>query len=377
MMNIIVDENINFAEEAFGKIGNVSLYPGRNINNRLLKDCDVLIVRSVTEVNSELINNTPVQFIGTATIGTDHIDTAFLREQNIVFASAKGCNSNAVSEFVFSSLLKAAAEEKINLIGLSIGIIGYGHIGKLIAHKAKALGLNVLINDPPLQKENSNFNFQTLEETLEADIITFHVPLTLYGEFKTYHLLNEELISSLSKGKIIINTSRGGVIDNNALSKFAEEKNFKIILDVWENEPNVNLDLLKKTKGATPHIAGYSLEGKVNGTKIIYDSLCNYLKLEANWEPYLPAPKNAFIEIDNGNLPLEELLDKIFSSVYDIKNDDLSFRKILHAENKTEYFDQLRKDYPMRREFCSYTVKLKNKDEAAESILSAFGFKII
>ncbi len=374
-MNIVVDENIAFAKEAFSGFGEVILMHGREITNSALRDADALVVRSITEVNEDLLRDTPVKFVGTATIGTDHVDEDYLYSKNIYFTSAAGCNAKAVKEYVFTALLKILVERKLKLKDLSIGIIGVGNIGKRIEQAANILGLKVLLNDPPRQRLESDPKFVSLEKALEADIITFHVPLNLEGIDRTVHLLDEDKLQNLGKGTIIINASRGPVIDNAALEKLLDKKDFSVVLDVWENEPDVNIDLMNKTVFATPHIAGYSLEGKVNGTKIIYDALRDFTGSGKSWKPNLPQIENSVISIDE-NLRLEEKLNLLFDSIYKIEKDDYEMRRIkeFQHEERAKYFDKMRKDYPFRREFNNYTVSVDDNDKQFLEILNAFGF---
>ncbi|MFI5238071.1 MAG: 4-phosphoerythronate dehydrogenase, partial [Ignavibacteriales bacterium] len=269
-MNIIVDANIAFADKAFSHLGNIKLVDGRTLSNENVKDADILIVRSITNVNEELLKHSKVRFVGTATIGTDHIDLDYLHNHNIQFADAKGCNADSVAEYVFTALLKIASEKNISLRGKTIGVVGVGNIGSRVARLAESLGMKSIQNDPPLERNGIGNNYVSLEEILQADIITLHVPMTMEGIDKTFHLLNKENLNRINKGTIIINSSRGAVIYNDALLNESINKNFELALDVWEDEPSINTKLLVKTKIATPHIAGYSFEGKVNGTKMIY-----------------------------------------------------------------------------------------------------------
>jgi len=298
-MNIIVDENIAYAKKAFSEYGDVQLVDGREITNQLLINVDTLLVRSITSVNRYLLDGTKVKFVGTATIGSDHVDLNYLKMNNITFADAKGCNANSVAEYVFTALLKIAVEKKINLSEKAIGIIGIGNIGSRVVKIAKAIGMRVLKNDPPLEREAIGDNFVSLDEALQADIITLHVPLNETGKDKTVHLLNDQNLKKIRKGTILINTSRGAVIDNDALYNIAQRKKLYNILDVWENEPGVNIDLLKITKIGTSHIAGYSLEGKVNGTGMIYYALCNFAGIPPSWKPELPEVGNKEFVLDD------------------------------------------------------------------------------
>jgi len=313
-MKLVVDENIAFAEEAFSQFGDVLLISGRQITNDILCNADALIVRSITNVDKNLLQSTNIKFVGTATIGTDHINTDYLNEHNIAFADAKGCNADSVAEYVFTALLKIVADNKLTLKNKSIGIIGVGNVGSRVAKYAEALGLKVYKNDPPKQREGEVSNYVSLEEALQADIITLHVPLNKIGIDKTFHLLDEKKLNEIKSNTIIINTSRGAVINNNALLNIIDKKHFKVILDVWEGEPLINTGLLRKVFIGSAHVAGYSLEGKVNGTKMIYDALCRFTKQTSDWEPKLPTVENNIIDVPLAK-NLEEKLHLIFKQI--------------------------------------------------------------
>lgn len=376
-MKLIIDENIAFAEEAFSHLGNTRLVDGRFITRMDLADTEILIVRSITNVNEELLKNSKVNFVGTATIGTEHIDLDYLKNQNIAIANAKGCNADSVAEYVFTALLKIASEKQISLSEKTIGVVGVGNIGSRVVRLAESIGMKVLKNDPPLERKSFGKNYVSLEEILKADIITLHVPLSFEGIDKTFHLLNKNNLKDIKTGAIIINTSRGAVIDNTALLSESVKNEFELVLDVWENEPSINHELLIKTNIATPHIAGYSFEGKVNGTKMVYDALCKFLKINPTWHPNLPEIKNKRIILPKGKTD-EEKLYKLFSSIYNIEIDDELMRKTLNYRMKEQagYFDSMRKKYPVRREFSNYTVQISENDVHLKSILENFRFNI-
>ena len=377
-MNLIIDENIAFATEAFPTLGNVKLLDGRVLKNKDVKDADVLIVRSVTKVDEELLKNSSVKFVGTATIGTEHVDLDYLQNNKIEFSDAKGCNADSVAEYVFTALLKITSQKNISLKGKTIGVVGVGNIGSRVVRIAESLGLKVLKNDPPLERKRIEKDYVSLDEVLRTDIITFHVPMSFEGIDKTFHLLNEENLKRIKEGSIIINSSRGAVIDNSALLEESNKKDLELVLDVWEDEPSINTDLLLKTQIATPHVAGYSFEGKVNGTKMIYDALCRYLKVQPTWQP-----KFSSIEFNELNLPEnssdEKRLYRLFSSIYNIEKDDEQMRKILDYKpvEQAAYFDLLRKKYPIRREFYNYTIKISDKETHLKPFLENLRFKVI
>lgn len=376
-MNLIVDENIALAQQAFSDFGNVKFVDGRFLTNSGVKDADILIIRSVIKVDEHLLQNSKIKFVGTATIGIDHIDLDYLKKSNIFFTDAKGCNADSVAEYVFTALLKIASDQKFSLREKTIGVVGIGNIGSRVVRHAESLGMKVLKNDPPLERQGIGKNYVSLDEILKADIITLHVPLTLDGIDKTFYLLNERDLEQIKKDAIIINTSRGAVIDNSDLFSETKRKNFKLVLDVWENEPSISIKLLDKTAIATPHIAGYSLEGKVNGTKMIYDALCRFTNTKSEWSPELPS-------IEGFNLKLpdfksdEEKLYKLFSSIYNIEKDDARLREISNHKlnERAGYFDMLRKTYPVRREFSNFTVHILEKEKHLKTILESFRFKV-
>jgi erythronate-4-phosphate dehydrogenase len=376
-MKLTVDENITFAREAFSGFGELRLMNGRAISNSELSDTDILIVRSITQVNEDLLKNSKIKFVGTATIGTDHVDLNYLSRNNIVFADAKGCNADSVAEYVFTALLKVASEGKISLKGKTIGVVGIGNIGSRVVKLAYSLGMIVLKNDPPLERKGIGKNYVSLDKILEADIITFHVPLNLEGIDKTFHLINETNLEKIKPGTILINSSRGSVIDNRTVQNEMNRKNLRVILDVWEGEPSINIKLLENTKVGTSHIAGYSYEGKVNGTKMIYDSLCKFLNVEPIWQPNLPEIQNNELKIPDGDTD-EEKLYRLFKSVYNLEMDDSLLRKIsnYNSNEQCDYFDKLRKVYPVRREFSNYIVHLSDRDKQLTSVLETFRFQI-
>jgi erythronate-4-phosphate dehydrogenase len=376
-VKLVVDENIALSEEAFSQFGDVLLISGRKITNDNLRNSDALIVRSITNIDENLLQNTNIKFVGTATIGTDHFDTNYLNENNIAFADAKGCNADSVAEYVFTALLNIAPREKISFKNKSIGIIGVGNVGSRVEKYAEALGLKVYKNDPPKQRADKGNNYVSLKEALQADIITLHVPLNKTGIDRTFHLLDEEKLNKIKNNTVIINSSRGAVVDNKALLDMIDKKHFKVILDVWEGEPLINTDLLQKVLIGSAHVAGYSLEGKVNGTKMVYDALCRFTNQQNDWEPKLPSVENNIIDVSSVK-NLEEKLQLIFKQIYNVEKDDSEMREMIEMDNdsKADYFDNLRKDYPLRREFTNYNVLIEETDKQLRGVLEAFRFKV-
>ncbi len=377
MLKLIIDENIAFAKAAFNQFGNVRLLPGRKITNSVLIDADILIVRSITNVDKELLTDTPVKFVGTATIGTDHIDLDYLKKSNITFADAKGCNAYSVAEYVVAALLNLSVKYDFSLKNKSLGIVGVGNVGSKVAAFAEALGMKVLLNDPPLQRSGDKKSFVNLDQILKCDVISLHTPLCHNGIDKTYHLFDKKILKKLKDGAILINSARGAVINNKDLLDITSEKKLKVVLDVWENEPNINIELLKKVLIATPHIAGYSYEGKVNGSKMIYNSLSDFLGEERTFSFNLEPPRNFTKHFMKSNR-FETRLEKLVSSIYSIKDDDLRLRKILQMNDADRIleFDSQRKNYPIRREFSNYTVLSNLFEEDEGSPLKKLRFNL-
>lgn len=381
-MLIIADENIPFVIELFGSLGKLVIISGRKITQSVLKKADVLIVRSITKVGKELLEKTPVKFVGTATIGTDHINLDYLKEKGISFASAGGSNANSVAEYVIAGLLFIAKKTKFVLKDKSIGIIGFGNVGSKVCAKVKALGMKVLLNDPPLKRASGDKKYLPLKDIINADVITLHVPLNYSGKDATFHMIDKNFLKFLKRTTFLINTSRGPVVDSIVLKDALKNKKLAgTILDVWENEPNIDIELLKLIDIGTSHIAGYSFDGKVNGAYMIYTSLCKFLgkEPELNLNSILAKNEKPQIEIDNKNKNQQSILEELVFKMYDILEDDRNMRKMIEFSDKKRgpYFDQLRKEYRKRREFSNIKVKLTLPDKKLEEIITRLGFYIV
>ncbi|NQY63992.1 MAG: 4-phosphoerythronate dehydrogenase [Alteromonadaceae bacterium] len=357
-MKIYYDENMPFADKFFGELGDLFPFSGRKLTAEQVADADVLLVRSITQVNEALLcKNTKLAFVGTATIGMDHIDQNYLASRNIPFYSAPGCNAISVAEYVLSALVVMAERYLLNLSSLTIGIIGAGNTGTQLSKKCEALGIKYLLYDPLLEQTDDKRKFVTLEQALNCDVISLHVPLTRQGEYATYHLLDELCLKGLRDDQILINACRGEVIDNQALLKIKQQGHgIKLILDVWENEPNVLLPLIEFADIATAHIAGYSLEGKASGTEMLYQALCKELNkpIVLNLGQFLPTASINYVEIKQDFD--EIILNQLVKMVYDVRRDDAIFRQQISCQG----FDMIRKTYPARREFSAISVSLQN-----------------
>jgi len=385
-MKIIADANIPFVKECFSSIGQVTVVGGRQITASLVADADVLLVRSITPVGPELLAKSRVQFVATATIGFDHIDRDFLEQSNIGFASAPGSNANSAAEYVVSALLEVAQRRNLTLEGSSIGIIGVGNVGGKVAQKCAAIGMKVFLNDPPLQRQTGDAGYLPIEELFGCDFITMHTPLTLDGPDKTHHLADERFFGSLRDGCVFINASRGSVVDSRALEvALASGRLRAAVLDVWEKEPAIDVELLKMVDIGTPHIAGYSLDGKINGLIMIYRSVCEYFGLKPKFDiaDFLPEPSVPQVELGRELGREQDAVAQAVRQVYRIDEDDERLRRVLDepAEKRGVYFDHLRKNYPVRREFQNTKViltaggALKNSQRLVNK-LRGIGFKV-
>jgi len=377
-MRIVVDENIPLGREAFSRLGRVDLFPGRSLKRDDLLDADVLLVRSITKVDRNLLEGTSVRFVGTATIGTDHVDRGYLNQAGIAFADAAGCNANSVGEYITAALLDLEAALGVRFEGRTLGIVGVGNVGSNVARRADPLGLKVLQNDPPRAEREGPEGFVSLEHLLaESDIVTFHTPLERGGKHPTYHLCGERELAQMKPDALLLNTSRGPVVDNSALLAALEGRRLAgCALDVWENEPYPDPRLLDKVDIATPHIAGYSFDGKVAGTRMMFESLCRFLKRS-------PSDDIGLFEIPLENPHLEivstgrEALREAVFGAYPIQEDDRRTRRLLDLplENRGAEFDRLRKEYPVRREFHGYRLSGSHLTQADRSQLADLGFQ--
>ncbi len=379
-MRIIADANIPLLADAFGPLGEVVALPAERITPDVVRDADALLVRSVTKVNESLLAGSRVRFVATATIGFDHIDRAWLASQGIGFASAAGSNARSVAEYVFAALTVLAERRGDSLRGKVLGIVGCGNVGGRLARMAEAVGLRVLRNDPPLARQTGDPKYLPLEALAEADIVTFHVPLERGGPDATYHMINRRLLEMLKRGVTVLNSSRGGVAHTAELKAvLADGRLGGLVLDVWEGEPNLDLDLLARTDLATPHIAGYSYDGKVNGTGMVLAAFCRHFGVTRAWDPWplVPRPAKPVVRLPAG-LGWDASLRRAIAAAYDIEADDGRLRAIAGqpAEARAKYFNNLRKQYPVRREFPQTAVELESPAPDVAAALAALDFPV-
>jgi len=378
-LKIVIDENIPFGPAAFGKLGTVTALPGRAISPEMVRDATALVVRSVTCVNAALLQGSAVQFVGTATAGCDHIDRDYLSKNRILFVSAAGANANSVAEYVISALFMHAQEHSTPLQGKTLGIIGVGHVGQLLAQKAAAIGMNLILNDPPLQRSGGKHAYRSFEETCAADFVSLHVPLSYDGPDATRHLLNEKTLRAFRPETLVINTSRGEVADEAALFKAVKAgRLLPPVLDVWANEPDINWDFVRVLESGTPHIAGYALDGKIKSTQIIYEALCAALGVMPAWpHESLGLPKASPLHIDAGTKDALTVLSNLCRQAYDLSGDRARLTALLHLPPaaRPAAFERLRKTYPVRREFRHLPLTVQGASLQLHRQITGLGFK--
>ena len=371
-------------DEYFSSIGTVNFVEGRSLTQRQLIDTDILLVRSVTQVNKALLENTTVKFVGTATIGTDHVDLQYLKQNNIGFASAPGCNANSVAEFILSALIAGDYLQELFHKNKKLAIVGVGNVGTRVAQFAEILGFEYICYDPP--RENSEAAQNTLktpnrwcnwQQVLDADVISLHVPFNRSGPYATKHMFSKEEFISLRKNCLLINSSRGGVVDNSALLEHLSNNRtspwLKVILDVWENEPAINLPLRDLCIQHTPHIAGYSIDGKHKGTEMMYQAVIRHFALQL--QPHNPMLKGVEITTINWSdgLGFLQNLKHCILSAYDINQDSMALKR-LDSSNIIKSFDLLRQNYPDRLEFKHYLIEAVPRQY--KSLMKALGFQV-
>ncbi len=373
-MKIVCDNKIPFLKGVLEPYADVVYLPGAKIAKQDLLDADGLIVRTRTKCKKEILEGTNLKFIATATIGFDHIDGAYCDSNGIAWTNAAGCNSSSVAQYIASAVLSLAVEKKFSLSDMTIGIVGVGNVGSKVAKFAETVGMKVLLNDPPRARKEGEAGFVSLEKILsDSDIITFHVPLTMDGPDKTSYMADKIFFNSIAKCAWFINSSRGEVTDTAELKNILYTgKIAGAILDVWENEPNIDLEMLGLAKFATPHIAGYSTDGKANGTAMSVQALSRFFGIREleNWYPAdVPKPAETIVNIDCGGKSKEQILLETIKFTYDVSGDDQRLR----SSPKT--FEKQREEYPLRREFPVFKIKLTNDGTNMETVLRELGFQ--
>lgn len=368
-MKIIADKNIPYLKGVAEYFGDTTYLDGAEFTHETIKDADTLIVRTVTRFDENILKNTNVKLICSATIGYDHIDTDYCDRQGIIWKNTPGCNSGSVQQYIISSLITISQQKGFDLKDKIIGIVGVGNVGKKVAQACEILGLKVLLNDPPRQKEEALNNFVSLKTIMEeADIITFHTPLIKEGEYKTYHLADGSFFSSLAKKPIIINSARGAIVDTLVIKKALREGKISgAIIDCWENEPSIDLEYMNLVDIATPHIAGYSADGKANATRMSLESIADFYGMNKDSIAQVKAP-----DPSNPIIDLKEFLEsdnRVYDAILETYNPIIDYTLFKASPNT---FKQLRNEYPVRREYSPYSVKNALNDEL--ELLMKLGF---
>jgi len=373
---LIIDDALPLAQTMFGHLGDVHLLPGRDICAAHLAEADALIVRSRTQVNAALLAHSHVRFVGSSVVGLEHIDQAWLAQQAIHFYSAQGCNANSVSEYIITLIVEQACLSQRPFEQLTLGIVGVGHVGRLVAAKANALGIKLRLNDPPRQDRGEACDYGdwvALDALLaEADIITLHTPLTADTAHPTANLINASRLNSLGPNQILINAARGGIVDEQAWCQSAMTRKW---VDCWQNEPNINPELFKQASLATPHIAGHSYEAKLNGGFWVYQQLCDFWKVpvQTKWQqacPTPPAPLRLNDRLSDWPAILLDLLHQAYNPYRDhqrLHHDDIT--KVWHA------FEHQRRDYPIRHEWTQHRLAKTSHDDWNQT-LTSLGFHL-
>jgi erythronate-4-phosphate dehydrogenase len=373
-LKIIIDDKIPYIKGAFEAVANVVYLPGAKTTADIVRNADAIITRTRTVCNENLLSGSSVKFIATATIGFDHIDADYCRKAAVEWTNAPGCNSKSVEQYIASALMVLAEKKGWNLPEKTIGVVGVGNVGSKVERIAKIFGMRVLLNDPPRQRNEQTTNFVDLQTIMnEADIITLHVPLNLKGQDATFHLADKKFFDLLKRKPVLINSCRGEVTETAAV-KSALTKGLisDFVCDCWENEPDIDSELLALTAIATPHIAGYSKDGKAMGTQMSVKAVSNFFELGLeNWKPAgVELPEYPEIEIDGAGMTEQQILAKAILHTYDIRCDDAALR------TKQTDFEQLRGDYPVRREFPAYSIKCTNIANATTDKLRKLGFSL-
>lgn len=370
-LKILADAHIPYLRGVAEQLGDVEYLPGNQFTREAIMEKDALIVRTVTHFGEELLNGTAVKLICSATIGYDHIDTAYCDTHGIAWRTAPGCNANSVEQYITASLLYLAMKYQFNLEEKTIGIVGVGNVGSKVETACRRLGMKVLLNDPPREEKEGNGMglFVDLEVIKQnADIITFHTPLTKNGPYATRHLANDSFLRGLARKPFIINAARGAVADNQALKRALSEKTISgVVIDCWENEPDIDRDLLQLADIATPHIAGYSADGKWTATKMSLQNLNNFFRLGITPQyEEVPLPPQPIIDLEKIN-PEAQLAHAVWHS-YDPVPETNTLRS---AHEKFYWF---RSNYKLRREYPAY--RIINAAPSETMKLKSLGFKL-
>lgn len=388
-MKILLEDTIPFGRNYLDDVGDVTTYAWQSLKPEDLQHTNILALRSTTKVTPELLANAKhLSFVTTATAGTNHLDKDYLSNANIGFNSAAGCNAVAVAEYVLSAMLHAHVAGKVDLNTATVGIVGAGNVGSALSRILSVLNIKHLLCDPPLDEAGDSRRFSTLNEIANCDVISLHVPYVKAGAHPTGHLIDQDFLAALSSKQILINACRGEVINESALlARLKQDNAPTVVLDVFDNEPNIDTHLFDYAWFVTPHIAGHSVEGKVRGTQMIYEQICEVVGAKAtkSLDDFLESTSPISAELNfaqSGKLVFEDLA-KVFHQVYDISIDDQHTRRAMTQSdsealhNKSAIFASLRKQYRVRRECSAYRLMLpRDTSKNIQNTFSALGFNV-
>jgi erythronate-4-phosphate dehydrogenase len=377
-MIIATDMAIPNWEEAFSGLGDLRPYAANELNPAAIRDADILVVRTVTSVNASLLEGSSIRFVAAASAGTDHIDQEYLKSRGIRFSYAGGCNANSVSEYIATALHTIASRKGWELKAKSLAVIGVGNVGSKVAQRAAALGMHVMLCDPPLRDSTGDPKYKVLEDVLSADILSFHVPLAYSGPYPTWHMVNSGLLNRLSPGQFLINSSRGAVFDNRAIkAALAEGKIEGVVLDVWEGEPRIDYSLLELSDIGTPHIAGNALDGKIRATEMMQRALCEYLGMNRTTKINPPYPEDRMLSPTPGADAQESILSVLLQA-FDIRKEDADLRALRNSplDEAAANYERLRTRKPLRPEFSHFIVDLDKRNINLAGTFSSLGFRI-
>lgn len=370
-MRILADKEITYVYKLFGASNQLQMCEGRNITAKHLQNKDVLIIRSVTKIDSKLLYNSFVKFVGTTTSGIDHIDCNYLKKNNIKFACSSGSNAIAVVEYVLTSLFWLAQRDNFFLRDKTVGIIGVGNIGNLLYQRLHNFGVHTILYDPYVSRYKTNGNWKSFDELVsKSNILTFHTPLTYTGEYPTWHMVNSDVLDAISTHSILINTARGAVVDNFALLKILQNgKKINVVLDVWESEPYILSPLLDYIDIGTAHVAGYTVESKIRSVISVYNAFCDFFSILNKVDlSNLLSIKTNYIQIKNCD---EILINQLTQSIYNIYQDHLALK---NCSIRLGAFDLLRKYYSFRKEWSS--IYMSTCKDYNDEILLNLGFSV-
>ncbi|MCY4363984.1 MAG: 4-phosphoerythronate dehydrogenase [Gammaproteobacteria bacterium] len=377
-MKIVADKAIPYARRFFSTLGEVVPLDSKDITPESVRDADCLVIRSVTRVDEHLLNGSRVKCVASNSSGTDHVDTGYLDTRAVPLFNAKGCNANSVAEYVLSCLFVLSEQFGIGLEGKTAGIIGCGHVGARLRSLLHVTGMETQVYDPFIRDENGRFVFRDLDSVLSSDIITLHVPLTTAGEYPSAHMVDRQFLGRLKNDVIFVNTARGGVVNERDLVDFARDNGAcRLVLDVWDNEPDINDELFALAALATPHIAGYSAQARLNATRRVYEQVCGYFDVDATAAVVILADEDAELNLSGFDGVADAVRTAVLAS-YDVRSDCAALKGLAETEphKRGAMFNSLRTEYPSRREFPALRVALSDNQGVIRETLSALGFSI-